>query len=261
MTINANSTLSMFDFLPTPDGENPLPLQVASKWKFALTYIDTDSGEKLYHIAEWINGISSSDQARLLWAKMKNELLITVQQLPYTSTDGKTYQMDFTSDVGLYAIAAYMKATKARPALREIKDYLAKAGAFVDAARRDPEGMAVWAANRAKGIAARNAMTDTWQQHGAQGRDYATLSEDVNQVTMDKTSVEIRKELGLKKNTPVRDHLSAAELNVLRVVEAAATTLHVHRNSQGVDELSEDIHDTSPVVAALRSQMSKRRER
>ena len=71
--------------------------------------------------------------------------------LPYLASDGKPYEADFTDYEGLYKVAVGLKVSKNRLALRAIKDYLAKAGVFVDEARRDPER-----ASEQLGIARRN---------------------------------------------------------------------------------------------------------
>jgi hypothetical protein len=122
-------------------GDNrPLPLIVAEKWSFPLAHRETEQG-LYFAVQDWLRGISSVDNVRLIWAKMKDQLLISIQQLPYISTDGKTYQLDFTNDKGLYLIAQYMRSTKARPSLAEIKRFLASAGAFADLVRREPEAV------------------------------------------------------------------------------------------------------------------------
>src|SRR5262245_59169362 len=109
--------------------EKPLPLIVANKWGFALDHIETPSG-LFYHIQDWIKGLTGVNDVRFAWEKAKKQLLISIQQLPYIAPNGKTYEMDFTDDKGLYLIAQNLRATKSRPQLREIKKYLAEAGAF-----------------------------------------------------------------------------------------------------------------------------------
>ena len=39
--------------------------------------------------------------------------------------------LDFTTDEGLYKLTIMLKVTRARPALKAIKNFLAKAGVFV----------------------------------------------------------------------------------------------------------------------------------
>jgi hypothetical protein len=116
----------------------PLPLLVAQRWGFPLQFHEIER-EYHYSIQDWIRGLTVDSDSRILWAKMKDKMLISVQHLPYIAEDGKTYQMDFTNDMGLYLIAQNLRATNNRPQLKEIKDFLAKAGAFTDLVRRKPE--------------------------------------------------------------------------------------------------------------------------
>lgn len=122
----------------------PLPLLVSEKWDFLLAYHEID-GEFWYAIQDWIKGLisSSSNKASEAWTNLqrtdKLERTFSKRSLPYTATDGKTYQRDFTTDAGLYLIAQNLRSTKDRPLLKEIKEYLAAAGVFVDDVRRDPE--------------------------------------------------------------------------------------------------------------------------
>lgn len=248
------SDLTRFEF---SESDEPLPLQVAARWGFPLTHIYTDSGLLLYSIQDWINGIATTIRARKLWSDMQKQLSdstgqLSIYQLPYVSTDGKTYQMDFTDAEGLYRIAQELRSTKARPALKAIKEFLAAAGVFTEAALRDPEGAKVWLDTRQKGKQARNALTATWQERGARGKDYANLTEQVNQIALGKTSDIIRQERSLKRSLPVRDHLTTQELAQLGVAENAAMALHADRDSHGFGQLADDIQDTRPVLTALK---------
>ena len=125
------------------DSERPLPLIVAEKWDFPLQHIETEKG-LYYAIEDWIAGLTSEDDRRKvqkMWAKMKsNQMSTSSRHLPYVaSADGKTYQKDFTDDNGLYLIAQNLRATKKRVALKEIKEFLAKAGVFADKLRTNQD--------------------------------------------------------------------------------------------------------------------------
>src|SRR5262249_22644758 len=92
-------------------------------------------------------GLTGVEEVRKLWFDMKRrcnfaQMSDSMRQLPYIARDGKTYQIDFTDDKGLYLIAQHLRVTKERPVLSEIKHFLARAGVFADKARRDPEAAA-----------------------------------------------------------------------------------------------------------------------
>jgi len=119
----------------------PLPLIVADKWKFKLSFHVVE-GDHFYAVEDWIVGITGSDvrKVQLSWAKLQKKLLILDLQLPHTAPNGRVYQKDHTDDHGLYLIAQNLRVTKTRPALRAIKDYLAKSGVFADNLRTNKDG-------------------------------------------------------------------------------------------------------------------------
>jgi hypothetical protein len=124
-----------------PSGDDvslPLPLIVAQKWEFPLAHVKTDN-DYFYAVQDWIRGLTNEKDVTRILAKLKNQTSTSSRPLPYTASDGKTYQRDFTDDKGLYLIAQYLRTTKARPMLAAIKTYLSEAGAFVDLVRREPD--------------------------------------------------------------------------------------------------------------------------
>lgn len=131
------------EMLPQMDNDTPLPLLVAKRWHFPLAYVVTDE-DYVYAIQDWIKGLTGAKDARQLWNDMQRknspfQLSDSIRQLPYVATNGKTYQLDFTDDKGLYLVAQHLRVTRARPVLDEIKKFLAASGAFVDLVRREPE--------------------------------------------------------------------------------------------------------------------------
>jgi hypothetical protein len=134
----------MSDLMHLEDSQDlPLPLIVAHYWNFPLAH-HVKGREYWYAIQDWIAGLLSADtrKASKRWDDMQRALgadtSVLVGHMPYVTREGKTYQRDFTNDKGLYLIAQHLRATKGRTLLAEIKEYLAKAGVFVDEIRRDP---------------------------------------------------------------------------------------------------------------------------
>jgi len=127
-----------------PQSES-LPTFVAKKWQFALQQYERDE-VTYYSIRDWIAGLtgSSAEKARVIWKdyKRRNEGGVVSTTGPYAAQDGRTYETEFTSDEGLYKLAVTLRASKNRPALKAIKDFLARAGVFADEVRRDPEAAA-----------------------------------------------------------------------------------------------------------------------
>lgn len=137
--------MDSLNILASPTDENlPLPLIVAQKWNFPLAYV-IEEGIYFYAIQDWIGGLTNVAKPSTVWYDLKREnediiqLSGSTRTFPYIAKNGKTYQMDFTDDKGLYLIAQYLRATKARPQLSAIQKFLSEAGAFVDAVRLEPE--------------------------------------------------------------------------------------------------------------------------
>ncbi|OQY57812.1 MAG: hypothetical protein B6245_15090 [Desulfobacteraceae bacterium 4572_88] len=145
-----------------PSPEKPLPLIVAHKWDFKLGF-HVAEGEHFYAIEDWIAGITESNarKAQIAWRDFrKRDVSLRLTSLPHLGPDSKQYQKDHTNDHGLYLIAQNLRVTKNRPALREIKDYLAKAGVFADNLRTNKDGARDKGAERGK----------TGRGHGRSGR-------------------------------------------------------------------------------------------
>jgi hypothetical protein len=139
--INKQNFLSDLTISYLHNEVHPLPFIIANKCHFRLAFIQID-GKIYYSIQDWIKGLTDANP-RTLWADIgrRNDLKsnMIIKKLPYTASNNKTYQMDFTDDTGLYMIVQYLRITKKRPLLDELKRFLAEAGAFVDLVRREPE--------------------------------------------------------------------------------------------------------------------------
>jgi len=274
---------------PTAD-TRPLPLIVADKWGFALQHHDID-GVAYYAAIDWVGGVTGNpSNARKAYSKLnkiaENELSLSKRQLKYVASNGKTYQVDFLTDKGLYRISQDMRVTKKSLAIGEIKRYLADAGAFADLARRDPEAAArafaktsdqrkyaelkaqgftdfeadQWLDVRAKERASTVAIRATWQARGASGKDYAILTNRVTEVATGRTATEHKRDLQVSNS---REGLSAGENALIHVVSSISDILHKSRNSFGLPELSTDIGDTEAMFNRdeIERQFAKRRPR
>lgn len=124
-------------------GTAPLPLLVAEKWGFDLAYVDRDGNPNhyFYSVQDWMVGLTgcSKQHASATWVQSNYTRELNSSKLPYKTTSGRTYQMDFTDAEGLYRIAQELRPLKKRPdlakVLSDIYTYLAKAGVIVDKMR------------------------------------------------------------------------------------------------------------------------------
>lgn len=123
-------------------GDEPMPILVAQKYHFALQHHEVD-GKEWFAIQDWITGVARTDNPRRFWGALKKrlekgkvELSTWCVQLAYIAENGRTYQMDFATDEGLYIVTQRMdSSTGIRD---EILRYLARAGVFADRIRRNP---------------------------------------------------------------------------------------------------------------------------
>lgn len=222
-----------------PHDNRPLPLLVANKWSFAIQHYENESGY-LYAVQDWIAGLTDTDvrKAQLSWAKLKIQMSISNQQLDYIAADGKTYQVDFTDDKGLYSIAQNLRSTAKRPQLKEIKDYLATAGAFADEMRLDPsKGIeagvshyerqgksAEWIETRATGIFSRKAFTAALVASivDLTKDTYAHATETLYKGLWQRTTRQLKGELNLNSKQNVRDAMSSIALAYTSIAEMAS---------------------------------------
>lgn len=124
---------------------DPLPIVVSIKYDFPLAYHKHD-GAMWYSVRDWIAGMTGEEDTQLvtrLWNNFKKQTSFSKVplKLPYVASDGKTYQRNFVTDETLYKFAAYARSMKDRPQIAEIKDFLAKAGVFVDKIRVEGESV------------------------------------------------------------------------------------------------------------------------
>lgn len=268
----------------TGEDARPLPLIVAARWGFELQHF---AGEDLYAVQDWIVGLTgeTTRKAGEMWRQMKRQKRnsntpLHIEKLAYFARDGKTYQRAYTNAHGVYWITQQLRSTADRQALAEIKNFLAAAGVFVDEARRNPQAAAVvleehadykrlvaagftpeearqWLIERQQGKTKRLSITGEWATRGVrQGRDYARLTNEVTVVATGRTATEQRKALQIRSGS-LRDHLSALENTAIGMTEHIAAGLHAARDSQGVDELSEDVQDVRPIMSAARPELEQ----
>jgi hypothetical protein len=164
-----------------------------------------------------------------------------VHSLPYLASDGKQYTRDFVGDNELYRIAAFMKATKPRRAMKAVKNYLANAGAFADLARREPETVEAmlaeqrrkkylragkedfWISTRNIGVVTRNQIMELVM--ALLGKEqanklYGTLTNDTYRGLFGKSAAELREYLGLPQGANLRDSMNILGLSFIIQAEA-----------------------------------------
>jgi hypothetical protein len=231
----------------TDDTITPLPLLVARQWGFPLQYHNVE--ETLYYsVQDWLRGLLGQTDVKATVNNLSEVILkITSEKLSYIASDGKTYKRDFVTDKGLYFITQHLRSTQDRPAIKAIKEYLAKAGAFTDALRINSDAAQelaksqidakrqvyldqgkseAWIETRIEGLKSRRAFTDAIKQvvTGADGQLYGKATNTVYSGVLGRDANTIREELGLSKHAEVRDHMHRIGLHYVGLVEAVIST-------------------------------------
>lgn len=244
-SIIPQNQLSLFDNVfskPTDSNEEkqPIPLEVAKKWKFNLAHHIVDDNY-WYAGQDWVAGVAipkgrANETLRKIKARLekdKVELRTQCTQLPYKASNGRIYQVDHFTDKGLYLITQRMEAnTGVRNAVLE---YLANAGVFVDAMRLNPElgvdfavfafaadGKSdVWIESRLMGKISRRFFMQHFFAVLKEHANYALATDNVYRGAFGFSTQALQRRLGITnpKTQELRDKLSVPALNALSTAE------------------------------------------
>lgn len=276
-----SSKIIVPQFAPADD-DRPIPERIAALYMFRLAFQDVDS-VRYYGILDWISGIVPDAQASKLWSAMKKRYFQTstgCRSLPYRARDGKTYQRDYANAETLYMITQRMQANSGNR--DAVLLFLARSGVVLDELVRDPgkaellfagldddkeyrklmregyshEEATQWLETRRSQKAEWKRLTTEWHSRGvSQGFDYARLSNEVSRVATGRTATELRAIMHID-GTP-RDYLCAADNAAIEITSTTSRILHRQRNSQGVDELSDDVKDVKGIIDAARPEIER----
>ena len=246
----------------------PLPLHIAERWNFELTYVE-DNGTYLYCLTDWLIGMGVTSK------KVRRDAInrvfegVTVNEHPLVElpveTNGGTQQMKFSDDEMLYRISQELKSTKTRKQLKEIKDYLAKAGVLVDKLRQasqqhqnrkeqlwDKLGHTNdWKQARRDGTVSRKRFTSMLQDaiHEISGIQYGQATNAVYSGLFDRKANELKQQAGVKQ---IRDHMPTAGLSYVQLVEDYVISALQGREDVPFDEalalIKEISTDLKPII-------------
>ena len=108
------------------------------------------------------------------------------------------------------------------------------------------------AMKRARGVLARNNLTEQWKRHGVKTqREYALLTDRESKGTFGKTTGEMKKERGLERADNLRNSMSVAELIAQEASDTAISLLIDQNNPQGFEENGREVDKGSTVGAGV----------
>ena len=240
-----HNSIMPFSSAGSLDPSIALPLHVARLWDFPLQYHVVEA-EEYFSIKDWIAGLTGSRRASHMWENYRDRNKGNVppsKGMAYVAANGQTFTLDFTTDEGLYKITLGLRVTSDRPVLKAIKSFLAKAGVFVDAARRDPEGAAEqldiarraqalqagkseeWITTREEGVLTRKQFVAQIyalvQDKNRFGPIIGSLTNDIYRGAFHDDVQGLRERLGISTKQNPRDHFSRIALSYTTIAEEA----------------------------------------
>jgi DNA-damage-inducible protein D len=245
----------------------------------------TKNVRRIWHSEEWYYSIidlvavlTDAPEPRKYWNQVKaraniegfETTLKEVVQLRLKSPDGRLRLTDTANRQTMLRIIQSIPSPRAEP----MRLWLAQVGDERIAEVENPE-IALervrktfraqgyddrWIEERIKNDLIRNALTDEWQDRGAQRTEYAILTNIISEGTFG-ISIEAHKKYKLLPTTPktnIRDHMTYLELALSSLGEATAITLHQSRDSEGFGELSRDATEAGEVGHEARKSIEQR---
>lgn len=135
---NSNFPASQMSFFD----DDLIPLHAAEKFGFDLPYIVGNDGKTYFRLLSWLTGCVGDNAGKLIRNIRSKGTFgdVTFEKshlsVPEKDIMGRTQIFEYVTDTLIYRITEDLRATKDRPVVGAIKDYLAKAGATLDALRK-----------------------------------------------------------------------------------------------------------------------------
>ncbi len=239
--------LTMFN--DTPNGKNRKSIidTTCEKWGFQVRKIEDDA-KTLYAVTDWVNGLIGKPSKTWLNLREKvvtsNDLFLTMMKI-----DGKGQEIEFTDKNGIFIITQNMRSMEKRPAVAEIKVFLANSGEFSDMlimaqpdeaeqffnakmleAYGDKEEK--WIEARYKATVKRNVLTAIVSEY-VKNPQYGTLTDVEYMGLFDRTAKQLESQNGGVKP---RDGMTEEGLGAVYLAEATIARLMKDRQAMTMKE-------------------------
>ena len=228
-----------------------------------------EDGTEVWVVSDIIAAVTQSKNPRKYWQKVKerlqkegNEMATNCLQLKIQASDGKFYAVDVMTREQILRMLESIPSKKAEPfkqwiahlaneRIEEIKnpDLAVKRGyeGYLKKGMTPERAM-----KRARGVLARNNLTEQWKRHGVKTqREYALLTDRESKGTFGKTTGEMKKERGLERADNLRNSMSVAELIAQEASDTAISLLIDQNNPQGFEENGREVDKGSTVGAGV----------
>lgn len=240
------------------------------------TYIN---GKWFFSIVDVIDVLTNSNDPKQYLKKLKvrdielqNNWGTICTLLKMKALDGKIRKIQMSDTEGILRIIQSIPSAKAEP----FKRWLSKVGSERIAEINDPE-LAMrrmrelyakkgysksWIAQRERGIATRNNLTDEWSERGARvGVDYAILTNEIYKSGFGITASEYKDIKQIHESQNLRDSMTNIELALTNLGEAAAVEIHKKNDSIGMENLKTDVNKAGNIMNKARTELELELER
>ena len=201
---------------------------------------------KVYRIEDWVRIVSGRSKSWNVDIKPKMQAEYAIEGRLYTyeysvpvGIRGDTRMAEFCDDQGLYYITQFMPSS---PTVHNVKDFLASAGVFVDAIRREPDKAVdlardayrmqgkseEWIDTRLESKYKRIEFTDALKEAVGelviQGFHYGIATNNIYDGLWKRTAEILKEQVGLsKKSSKLRDNQPRLGLMYQAIVEEICT--------------------------------------
>lgn len=237
---------------------------VEGKWYFSIedvVYVLTNSRDP----KQYINKLRKRDL-------FLNEGWVQIVHTLKMETNGGKQRINCADTEGILRIIQSIPSPKAEP----FKRWLAKVGKERIEEINDPE-LAMrrmrelyekkgysksWIAQRERGIATRNNLTDEWNDRGAKtGIDYAILTNEIYKSGFGITASEYKDIKQIHESQNLRDSMTNIELALTNLGEAAAVEIHKKNDSYGMPNLKTDVNKAGRIINKAKTELENELER
>ena len=239
-------------------------MYVDGKWYFSIedvVYVLTNSRDP----KQYINKLRKRDL-------FLNEGWVQIVHTLKMETNGGKQRINCADTEGILRIIQSIPSPKAEP----FKRWLAKVGKERIEEINDPE-LAMrrmrelyekkgysksWIAQRERGIATRNNLTDEWNDRGAKtGVDYAILTNEIYKSGFGITASEYKDIKQIHESQNLRDSMTNIELALTNLGEAAAVEIHKKNDSYGMPNLKTDVNKAGRIINKAKTELENELER
>lgn len=231
---------------------------VDGKWYFSIedvVYVLTNSRDP----KQYINKLRKRDL-------FLNEGWVQIVHTLKMETNGGKQRINCADTEGILRIIQSIPSTKAEP----FKRWLSKVGSERIEEINNPE-LAMkrmrelyekkgysksWIAQRERGIATRNSLTDEWSDRGAKTSiDYAILTNEIYKSGFGITAGEYRDIKQIHESQNLRDSMTNIELALTNLGEAAAVEIHQKNDSYGMPNLKIDVNTAGKIMNKAKTEL------